>query len=74
MGNPSTPRGSDMQGEGNRDADRTYREAAERHAKSGKSEAEGREAEAALEGEEGEELEKAEQVGKARANRPTGSH
>jgi hypothetical protein len=70
MGNESTPRKSDLQGEGNRDADRKYREAAERHAKAGKSEAEGREAEEALEGDEAEELAEAEKAGKARSKTP----
>jgi hypothetical protein len=67
MGNPTTAKN---QGEGNRDADREYREAAERHANSGKSEQEGRDAEAALEGDEGEALTEAEKAGKARAERP----
>ena len=61
----STP---DLQGEGNRDADREYREAAERHAKSGKSEAEGRAAEEALEGDEAESARATlKEAGKARA-------
>jgi hypothetical protein len=70
MRNESTPRKSELQGEGNRDADRKYREAAEHHAKSGRSEAEGREAEQALEGDEAEALAEAEKAGKARSKTP----
>ena len=73
MSNQSTPRNPDLQGEGNRDADREYREAAERHAKSGKSEAEGRAAEEALEGDEAKELADAEKAGKA-GPKPSARH
>ncbi|HEY2734679.1 MAG TPA: hypothetical protein VGI70_11875 [Polyangiales bacterium] len=66
MSNQSTDK-SELQGEGNRDADREYREAATRHAQGGKSESEARQAEEALEGKEGDELRKAEKDGKARA-------
>jgi hypothetical protein len=54
-----------MQGEGNRTADRQYREGATRHAQSGKSEDAGKQAKQALESEEGDELAKAERDGKA---------
>jgi hypothetical protein len=64
------PRKSELQGEGNRDADRKYREGAQRHAESGQTEREGREAEEALEGKEAEELRQAEKAGKARAQGP----
>jgi hypothetical protein len=70
MSKESTPRNPDLQGEGNRDADRQYREAAERHAKSGKSEAEGRAAEEALEGDESKTLADAEKAGKAGPKAP----
>jgi hypothetical protein len=61
---------SSLQGEGNREADREYREAATKHAASGKTEAEGRQAEAALEGAEADELKRAEQAGKEKAKGP----
>jgi hypothetical protein len=64
------PRKSDLQGEGNRDADRKYREGAQHHAQSGQVEREAREAEDALEGDEAEELKQAEKAGKARAQGP----
>lgn len=53
------------EGEGNKTADREYREAATRHAKSGRSEAKAREAEDALD-EDSEELEEAEREGKSK--------
>jgi hypothetical protein len=59
-----------MQGEGNREADREYREAASKHAQSPGVEREAREAEEALDGEEGKELEDAAKSGKARAQGP----
>ena len=56
------------QGEGNREADRKYRDAASEHARSGRSEPAAREAEEALEDEdEAGELDRAEAEGKARA-------
>jgi hypothetical protein len=58
MGNPNT---SKNEGEGNKSADREYRQAATRHAASPKSEKKAREAEEALETEEGAELEEARQ-------------
>jgi hypothetical protein len=54
-----------MQGEGNRTADREYREAATRHAQSGKSEGAAKQAKQAVEGDEGEDLASAERDGKA---------
>ena len=63
MGNPNT---SKNEGEGNKTADREYRQAATRHAVSPKSEKMAREAEEALEGEEAEELEQARQSTKDR--------
>jgi hypothetical protein len=53
------------EGEGNRSADRRYRNAAAQHAASGASEAAARKAKRALEGSEREELTDAEQAGKA---------
>jgi len=62
---------SQLQGEGNRDADRKYREGAERHAQSGLSEPAARDAEESLENDEdSEEFELAEEAGKARARGP----
>jgi hypothetical protein len=55
-------------GEGNREADRKYRNAATEHAQSGRSERAARDAEEALEDEdEAAELEEAEEEGKSRA-------
>jgi len=68
MGTKDTNRDREMQGEGNRTADREYREAATRHAQSGKSEDAAKQAKRALEGSEREELAKAERDGK------TGKH
>ena len=48
------------EGEGNRSADRKYREGVERHVESGASEAAAEEAEDALESDEGDELRRAE--------------
>ena len=53
------------EGEGNRTADRRYREQAKQHAESGASEPAAEEAQRALEGTEGEELRRAEKTGKA---------
>jgi hypothetical protein len=58
----------DNQGEGNREADRKYRQAATDHAQSGRSEQAARDAERALENDgEAAELEEAEEEGKSRA-------
>lgn len=55
-------------GEGNRAADRAYRDAASRHASSGRDERAARRAKEALEDrDEADELERAEAEGKARA-------
>jgi hypothetical protein len=53
------------EGEGNRTADRQYREGVRRHVESGAPEAAAAEAERALEGAEAEELREAEEKGKA---------
>ena len=61
------PRDPAMQGEGNRSADRNYREGAQRHANDPASKRAAQDAERAVESEdEREELEEAEQAGKAR--------
>jgi hypothetical protein len=57
---------SKNEGEGNKTADKAYRQGATQHAESGRSEQKAREAEDALEGDEGEELEEAEQTGKSK--------
>ena len=58
------------EGEGNRTADRKYREDVRRHVESGTVESEAEEAKEALEGAEGEELRRAEEQGKSgRTNR-----
>jgi hypothetical protein len=53
------------EGEGNRTADRQYREGVRRHVESGASEAAAEEAQHALEGAEAKELRKAEESAKA---------
>jgi hypothetical protein len=53
------------EGEGNRTADRQYREGVRRHVESGASEPAAEEAQRALEGAEGDELRRAEPVAKA---------
>ena len=53
------------EGEGNKTADRHYREGVRRHVESGTSEAAAKDAERALEGAEAEELREAEEEGKA---------
>jgi len=53
------------EGEGNRTADRKYREGVRRHVESGASEPAAEEAEHALEGSEADELRKAEAAAKA---------
>jgi hypothetical protein len=65
MGTKQPNRDGEMQGEGNRTADRKYRESATRHAQSGKSEDAAKQAERALESSERDELSKAEREGKA---------
>jgi hypothetical protein len=55
------------EGEGNRTADRKYREGVRRHVESGASEAAAEEAQRALEGDEAEELREAEEEGRAGA-------
>ena len=55
---------SKNEGEGNRTADRKYREGLEAHVKSGASKPAADEAEEALESSEGEELRRAEKVGR----------
>jgi hypothetical protein len=62
------PRANDQlenEGEGNRTADREYREGVRRHVESGASEPAAEEAQEALEGAEGDELRKAEEAAKA---------
>jgi hypothetical protein len=54
------------EGEGNRTADREYREGVRRHVESGAPERAAAEAERALEGAEGEELRRAESEAKSR--------
>jgi hypothetical protein len=70
MGNQSQSGNSQNQGEGNKDADRKYREGATQHAQTGDPEREGREAEEALEGDEAEDLRSAEKTGKSRGEGP----
>lgn len=53
------------EGEGNRSADRQYRENVSRHVQSGQSEKAAQEAKRAVEGEEADDLSQAEQEGKA---------
>jgi hypothetical protein len=65
---------SKNEGEGNRTADRHYRNAATKYAESGASEAAARDAEDALEGKEGKELAEAEAAGKARKSTPRKHH
>ena len=57
--------GQKNEGEGNRTADRKYREHVREHVESGAPEAAAKDAERALEGAEGEELRDAEEQGKA---------
>ena len=54
----------DLQGEGNYDASRHYREGLEKSVREGKSDELGKKAEKALEGPEGDELRKADEKGK----------
>jgi len=64
---PASPplNGGENEGEGNRSADRRYRESAVRHVQSGRSEPAAEDARRAVEGDEAEELRRAEQEGKA---------
>jgi hypothetical protein len=66
MNDSPTPEQSKNEGEGNRTADRKYREEVRRHVESGAPEAAAEEAQQALEGAEGDELRKAEEAAKAR--------
>jgi hypothetical protein len=60
------PSATDEQGEGNRDADRRYREATERYAKSGAVEPAAKEARRAVDDpEQRDDLKKAEDIGKS---------
>ena len=59
---------SGNEGEGNRTADRKYREGVRRHVESGASRPAAEEAEHALEGAEADELREAEEEGKAGRN------
>ncbi|HEY8076222.1 MAG TPA: hypothetical protein VIF62_18985 [Labilithrix sp.] len=54
----------DLQGEGNYDASRHYREGLEKSVREGKSEELGKKAEEALEGQEGDALREADEKGK----------
>jgi len=55
---------ADLQGEGNYDASRRYRQGLEKSVREGKSEQLGKEAEEALEGPEGDALREADEKGK----------
>ena len=68
MSEPAKKDQSKNEGEGNKTADRHYREGARRFVKSGASEPAAKEAERALEGEAGEELRRAEDTGRAGRN------
>ncbi len=61
---PKTPAEAPNEGEGNRSADRQYRENVSRHVKSGQSEQAAEEAKRALVGDEADDLREAEQEGK----------
>ena len=65
MSDSHTPDKTKNEGEGNRTADRKYREDVRRHVESGKSKPAAEEAERALEGSEADELRRAEEEGKA---------
>lgn len=56
------------EGEGNKTADRQYREGVRKHIESGKSEPAAKEATRAVDGEEAEELRRAEEAGRAGRN------
>jgi hypothetical protein len=70
MGGKQSQAAPELQGEGNRDADRQYREAAQRHAESGKSEPAARDAEESIENEGSDDFDRAEEAGKSRAKGP----
>jgi hypothetical protein len=59
---------SKNEGEGNKTADRQYREGVRRHVESGSSEPAAKEAERALDSEAGDELRRAEDTGRAGRN------
>jgi hypothetical protein len=65
MNESATNDQSKNEGEGNRTADRKYREGVRRHVESGASQPAAQEAEHALEGAEADELREAEETGKA---------
>ena len=65
---PSKNEQSKNEGEGNKTADRHYREGVRRHIESGASEPAAKEAERALDGKEGDELRRAADTGKAGRN------
>jgi hypothetical protein len=58
--------GAKNEGEGNKTADREYRQGATKHAQSGQSDQKAKEAEEALDSEEGSDLREAEQATKHR--------
>jgi hypothetical protein len=58
--------GAKNEGEGNKTADREYRQGATKHAQGGQSEQKAKEAEEALDSEEGSDLREAEQATKHR--------
>jgi len=66
---PTNEQAKKNEGEGNRTADRKYREGVRRHVESGAPKPAGEEAQHALEGAEADELRKAEEAAKAGRNR-----
>ncbi len=70
MSESTTSDKSKNEGEGNRTADREYREGVRRHVESGASKPAAEEAQRALEGAEAEELRKAEEAAKAGRKKP----
>jgi hypothetical protein len=68
MSEPAKKDQSKNEGEGNKTADRHYREGVRRHVESGASEPAAKEAERALDSEAGEELRQAEDTGRAGRN------
>lgn len=64
--------GPEMEGEGNKSADRHYREAAEKHARSGENRRAAKRAAKALDTEEGRELEDARE--RTKKHEPGGRH
>jgi hypothetical protein len=69
MNDPKKNANPDLQGEGNYDASRHYREGLEKSVREGRAEELGEEAKEALEGPEGDALKKADEQGK-RAQTP----